>query len=109
MTIVEFAKVYGVSRREIDYWTNINLLHPVIRANGYRDYGKQAEDEVKIILVATMLDYPGSLKSKYDKLMNLDERQWKAILDKLANKHSEFARRYNVALLEASTRSNGGD
>lgn len=108
MTITEFAKVYGVSKREIDYWTNINLLHPVVRDNGYRDYGNRAEDEIKMILVATMLDHPGTLESKYKKLMSLDQKQWNAILDRLANKHNEFTRRYSVALLEASNRSNGG-
>lgn len=108
LTITEFAKVYGVTKREIDYWTSIDLLHPVVKNNGYRDYGEQAEDEIKVILIATMLDYPGSLESKYDKLINLDDREWKAVLDKLSNKHNIFTRRYNVAYLEASSRFNGG-
>lgn len=109
LTITEFAKVYGVSKREIDYWTNIDLLHPVVKDNGYRDYGDQAEREIKIVLIATMLDYPGPLENKYDRLINLSDEEWKVVMKRLFNKINNLQKRYNVAYLEVQRRIDGGD
>lgn len=97
MTIAEFAKVYGVSKREIDYWTSINLLHPIIRANGYRDYGERAEEEIKVILVAMMLDYPGPIERKCKMLNDLNDDKWRSILNKISNKRGNLDKQYTIA------------
>ena len=52
MKIDEFAKKVGERKRNIDYWTTLGLLHPTINeSNGYRDYGDEAEREIKELLI----------------------------------------------------------
>lgn len=52
MKIDEFAKLFGQSKRNVDYWTNLGLLHPKINEdNGYRDYGEEAKEDMKKIAI----------------------------------------------------------
>ena len=59
MRIGEISKKYGVTRREVDYWTNLGLLHsddvdedPVVElSNSYRNYGSKAEEELKKLII----------------------------------------------------------
>lgn len=102
----DFCEVYGVDKREVDYWTRLGLLHPTVLENGYRDYDRNAETELGIILVALMLDYPGSLESKYDMLTNLNEREWNSILDKIGNKHNRINKNYQTAYMIAYNKAN---
>lgn len=59
MRIQEFAEKYGVSKRSVDYWTNIGVLHTEDREpNKYRNYGEKAEEEIKEILVLEAMNLP---------------------------------------------------
>lgn len=51
MTIKQFSEKYHVSRRKIDYWTNIGCLHPTFKENNYRDYGENCEKEMKLLII----------------------------------------------------------
>lgn len=97
MLITKFCEIYGVDKGEVDYWTRIGLLHPRELENGYRDYSGQAEEEILMISVARMLDYPGSLESKIEKLYAIDDQEWNRIVERLENKHNRFTRVFNAA------------
>jgi DNA-binding transcriptional MerR regulator len=54
MRIKELSEKHGVDKRTIDYWTNKGLLHPIGELNGfngYRNYQKRDEENVKLILI----------------------------------------------------------
>ena len=108
MMIKEFAEKYGVSRRDIDYWTNCGLLHPRVMSNGYRDYGQRAEDEMQNILVAMMIDEPGSIESTCEKLNCYGSEEWGVLAEKLNETKKRIVRKYNSAYETASKRSQGG-
>lgn len=57
MRIDEFSKKYGVTKREVDYWTNLGYLHPETENNGYRDYNQTTEEEVKRIVILKAMGY----------------------------------------------------
>lgn len=48
-TIGQIAKLAGVSKRTIDYYTNLGLLNPVRSENNYRYYTEEALIRLKII------------------------------------------------------------
>lgn len=63
MTIKEFAEKYCVTKREIDYWTNLGLLHCTSdeeNGNGRRIYDSKSEEEIKLILIAIAMDCDGT-------------------------------------------------
>ena len=110
MQIKDFCEIYNVSRREVDYWSRIGLVHPRVLENGYRDYDDKAGEEVRMILVARMLNCPGSLESKVQKLYGIeDDIQWSIVLDKLRNAHDNFTKNYNTAFNATIEKLNGGD
>lgn len=68
MRISEFSKKYGVDKRTIDYWTNCGFLHhQVNKTNGYREYGPEAEKEIKLLLIAKAMDI-GSIEETVESL-----------------------------------------
>ena len=68
MRISEFSKKYGVDKRTIDYWTNCGFLHPQVnKTNGYREYGPEAEKEIKLLLIAKAMDI-GSIEETFESL-----------------------------------------
>lgn len=68
MRISEFSKKYGVDKRTIDYWTNCGLLHPQVnKTNGYREYGPEAEKEIKLLLIAKAMGI-GSIEETVESL-----------------------------------------
>ena len=70
MTIKEFAEKYKIDKRSIDYWTNIGLLHPdQNESNGYRQYGENAEEEIKLILIAKAMNI-GSIEDTVELVKN---------------------------------------
>ena len=107
MTISQFAEYFSVDIREVDYWTRIGLIHPEVHENGYRDYGSLADKEIRVILVALMLDYPGSLKSKYDMLMSMDDDKWHKILEQIKKRNETFNSQYNIAIDTVVRKMNG--
>jgi len=83
MTIKEFSKKYGVSKREIDYWTNLGLLHPEKEPeNGYRYYGSKSEEEMKKILIAIAMGNKSTaeIKETVGMLGNLPKKYWDSIV-----------------------------
>ena len=57
MTIGEFSKKYGLDIRHVNYLTDIGRIHPKTTRKGhYRDYGSEAEEEIKRILICYALD-----------------------------------------------------
>lgn len=60
MRISELSEKYGIDRRELDYFTNLGLVKSTKDdKNGYRDYGEDAEEDVKKILIATSMGAGG--------------------------------------------------
>lgn len=110
MMIKEFAEKYQVERRTIDYWTNLGLLHPLVLDNGYRVYGEEAEQEMENILVASMMDGPGSIESKYQKLLDIrSQEDWAKIRDSIRRGGDRYLRHYGVALATADRRCRNED
>lgn len=71
MTIGEFSKKYGLDIRHVNYLTDTGKLHPKNERNGrYRDYGPEAEEEIKRILIVDALGAPNKDLDKYIKMFN---------------------------------------
>ena len=52
MRVKDLAKKYGVTARSVQYWTDLGLLTvDGTEPNGFRQYGEQAEEELKLILI----------------------------------------------------------
>lgn len=47
--IGEIAKIAGVSKRTIDYYTNLGLLNPIRSASNYRYYADESLTRLKVI------------------------------------------------------------
>ena len=100
MKIDEFAKLFGQSKRNVDYWTTLGMLHPAVNErNGYRDYGEQAKEDMKKLLIIKS----AGLKLDKDNLMlvTLAEKnqETKKMLRKLIeDMRSEATKQYNAAL-----------
>ena len=97
MYIKDFAEKYGFDRHTIDYWTNLGLLHPKVQDNGYRDYGDRTDEEIRIIIIALLLDRPGPLERTVDILEQLEPYQWRDILKEIETKQSITMNHFNIA------------
>lgn len=97
MRIKEFCEKYGVSRRSIDYWTYLGLLHPEVHENGYRDYGEQAESEIEYIFIASIMNRPESLKNVVNDIRNYDEKKWRKCISEMQNQQSNIMGQYDIA------------
>ena len=104
MLIQEFAEKYNVTKREIDYWTTLGLLHPDIRENGYRAYGERADREIGDVLIALLIDRPGSLESKYDMLNGFSAEQWDTVKEKIDRTKDRLMTHLDIAYEAASRR-----
>jgi len=77
MLITEFCQKHNVSKRSVDYWTNIGLLHPTVNEqNGYRDYGRIAEEEIKRIKLLKEINNGHVKKSDFDTLNGYSVKEW---------------------------------
>ena len=56
MRINELSKKYGVDRRTIDYWTNLGWIRFTKEKNGYRNYRKEGEEDIRKILVLRLAE-----------------------------------------------------
>ena len=65
--------------------------------NGYRSFEADAEEEIQLILIAKMLDYPGSLDSKIDRIKQMNGRDLRKLLDRIRNRYDIFTKNYEVA------------
>ncbi len=97
MLIKDFCEKYGVTRRNIDYWTNLGLLHPEIHENGYRDYGDRAESEIGYIFIASMMNRPGSLKETVNDIREYDEKKWRKCINDMQNQRSTLTEQFDIA------------
>ena len=97
MMMKEFCEKYGVTKRNVDYWTNLGLLHPDIHENGYRDYGERAECEIGYIFIASMMNRPGSLKETVDEMCKYDEKKWRKCIYDMQNRKSSINDQYDIA------------
>lgn len=109
MRINNFAEKYGVDKRTIDYWTTIGLLHPDVDANnGYRDYDKKTEEEIKTIIIAVAMNMNASLQETVDMIQHIPKGCWhKIVVEQILEERRKSARFYDDALEFA--RSNMGD
>lgn len=107
MKIKEFAKKHNVDRRSVEYWTTCGYLHPEVLDNGYREYNEQCDEEMEEILIAVMLNEPGSLEEKLSKQSNFDSSQWSEIMSKLSRKKEASMKKYDVAYYAAKRRMRG--
>lgn len=107
MHISEFCDKYDVTRREVDYWTRIGLLNPLVMENGYRDYSNISEDEVTTILVAKTLDYPEPIKDVVAKLNDPDSRKTMKIRERLDRVIENNKKQFKFALEFAQSKAEG--
>ena len=109
MLITEFCKTYGVDKGEVDYWTRIGLLHPRVMKNGYRDYSGRAEDEVEMILVAKVVDSPGSFESNLESIRGMDNHQLRKLLTKMKDSDDIRSLNYKIAYNKIARMIEGTD
>lgn len=90
LTISAFAKLSGISRKNLIYYDEIGILKPaLVKENGYRYYSDNQIEEVSIILALKDLDIPLKEIKSYienvspDNLINLIAAQREKILDEL--------------------------
>ena len=98
MHISEFCDKYDVTRREVDYWTRIGLLNPCIMENGYRDYSNIVENEVTVILLAKMLNYPEPIKDTVEKLYDMEPYEAKKVMERLEHMKENKDKNFKIAI-----------
>ena len=112
MNITKFAEKYGVTKRDIEYWTELGLLHPTdgekMSKNGkWREYNDNNDSEIKKILIAKTIANGSSLK-KYVKLLDaLPKELWNiVVIDQINKKIEEATRQYSMVLSYAKELQN---
>ncbi|AKA67727.1 MerR family transcriptional regulator [Clostridium scatologenes] len=90
LSISAFSKLAGISRKNLIYYDEIEILKPAfVKENGYRYYSYSQLDEVSILLALKDLDIPLKEIKNYmknvspDNLINLIADQKKKILEEL--------------------------
>lgn len=118
LKVNDLVKKYDVSKREIDYWTNLGLLTPEkVEENGYRLYGEKSEEELKMILIANSMGckiseeelkmilivnsigHKTSLAKTVIMLQNLPKEFWDTVVVKIINdEFDKITEKYKKAL-----------
>ena len=57
MKIKDFASKYQIHTDTIRYYEKENLLNPIRRENGYREYGEECERQLQLIIVLKQLGF----------------------------------------------------
>jgi MerR family transcriptional regulator, Zn(II)-responsive regulator of zntA len=57
MKIKEFASKYQIQPDTIRYYEKENLLNPIRRENGYRDFDEECEKQIQLIIVLKQLGF----------------------------------------------------
>ncbi|WML37368.1 MerR family transcriptional regulator [Clostridium sp. OS1-26] len=90
LSISSFSKLSGISRKNLIYYDNVEILKPIfVKENGYRYYSYSQLDEVSIIIALKGLDIPLKEIRNYlknvspDNLINLISAQKQKILEEL--------------------------
>lgn len=80
MRTSDIVKKYGVTTREVSYWTDLGLLHGDQNdSSGYYDYGPKAEEEIKKILIAKAMNV-SSIEKCVKMLDVLPKELWKRVV-----------------------------
>lgn len=104
MRIAQFAEKYGIDTRTVDYWTTIGLIHADRGENGfYREYGDQAEREIKTVLIAQAMNTGCSIEECTDLVRHtpkclIDE----IIVKKISEEMDKVTAQYKRALAYVS-------
>lgn len=89
MTINEFCKKHNVSRKNVDYWTNLGLIQPKVdKTNGYRDYSSVSADDIRKIELVKILNNGRISKADIDRLDDCSQAEWKNKI--IPGIHSEY-------------------
>lgn len=70
MTIKKLAEKYGTDTRSIDYWSNLGVVHFTQKPNGYREYGPEAEEDMKKIMIVRAMNIMNGEFKKYLELID---------------------------------------
>jgi MerR family transcriptional regulator, Zn(II)-responsive regulator of zntA len=57
MKIKDFANKYQIQTDTIRYYEKENLLNPIRRENGYREFGDECEKQIRLIVVLKQLGF----------------------------------------------------
>lgn len=103
MKINEFAEKYGLDKRQVDYYTNLGLIHPDGKqTNGYREYGPQAEEEAKLILIIDAMEVR-PVDAYVKVLTYLPKKEWKSfVIDKIRQNMERVTEHYRKAIQYAT-------
>lgn len=89
MRISDFAEKYGISTREVNYWTDLGLIHNDQNGSGgYRDYGPKAEEEIKKVLIAKAMNVR-SIEKCVKMLDALPRELWKPVVLKAIDEETK--------------------
>ncbi len=99
MRIKEFSEKYGVSKREVLYWTTCGWIRCNQESNNnYYDYREEAEEDIrKILIVRAMGARP---IDEYIKLLDiLPKDLWKTVVfDKINGEIERLTKSHRAAL-----------
>ena len=100
MTIKKLAVKYGTDTRSIDYWSNLGLVHFTQESNGYRDYGPEAEEDMKKIMIVRAMNVKNGEFTKYYKLIDqLSDPIFGAlVIDKIEDEMKKKIESYKEAI-----------
>lgn len=98
MRIKEFADKYGVTTREVDYWVLLHLIRcEVSEDNSYRNFGPEAEEDVKQVIIAKAMGLPLNT-SNIRKLEDLTDGFWSnMIMDQIVKEETAAMKLYEMA------------
>lgn len=100
MRIGELAEKYGVTTREVDYWTNLGLLHTqrCEYSNEYRNYDDKSEGEIKKILIMKAMGL--TLNEEHMTFLNAVPQDMikEVIIDRIERERNKACMRFNEAL-----------
>lgn len=102
MKIGELAEKYNVSAREVDYWTNLGLLHSVDQGvgypNSYRNYGEASEREIKKILILKAMGL--TLNEEHMSFLNAVPKDMikEIVIDRIERERNKTCMKFDDAL-----------
>lgn len=100
MKILELSQKTGISAKAIRYYEQIGILPPPRRAeNGYRQYGEQDIERLRLVAGARRLDLPLYEIREILALRDRREAPCRILLDRLAQKADEISDR--IAALQS--------
>ncbi len=99
MRIKELAEKYGVTKRKIEYWTDLGLIWHYQEDNGYREYYGDGEEDVKKCCILMAMGVKDTEMKNYMEMLNcLPKAEWDVIINRIRDNLSKIEKNYRDAI-----------